>query len=454
MTNVNPCLPSPQQFTPHLIKQLGKATDFKSGILVSSADILPDVIRDAGYDPDNLSQYGDQKDGWQRPGRDKPNGFDRRIWYSYRRLHWRSQNPMVLTGHRGKWGLTDAGVALAEKLCPRPLPAPSPALFHEPILKALGQATDYEPDPLSFKEILPDVFQVLGYDLAALPRGWDVKTSNGTLLAPERARWAMKNLCDRAIPYVEKAGHGKWRLTTAGIEEARRLTGAKKANLTGEFLGQRIKETGGHQGDLMKMMAGAVAKKLPISARTNRVEDHVQNCLLRLIQRDSLRERILAGKKIPDSLLSTYAVRAGYTDIRDEGKDPVARELYGARTQSERQHGVVTAPMSDPRIVWQRGDDGHAGEMMDIASEPLDAPNAVDDWIQFEGIMERIEDIVREKKPKAWMRYVGIIRMRVCGFTVKEIAHEEGVSPHRAASIVAEARRCVKEAGSDSLLMC
>ena len=78
----------------------------------------------------------------------------------------------------------------------------------------------------------------------------------------------------------------------------------------------------------------------------------------------------------------------------------------------------------------------------------------MDDWVQFDGIMEQIEDIVRRKKPKAWMRYVGIIRMRVSGFTVKEIAKEEGVSHHRAASIVAEARRCMKEATSPAALRC
>jgi len=201
------------------------------------------------------------------------------------------------------------------------------------------------------------------------------------------------------------------------------------------------------------MMIGAVSSKLPISAHTDKVEDHVQNCLLRLIRRDSLRERILAGKKIPNSLLATYAVRAGYTDIRDEGKDPVARELYGARTQTEIQKGVLAkSPVGNNHVVWQK-EEGHAAEMLDIScsEDPL---HVTEDWMQFEGVMEQVEDLVRHKKPKAWMRYVGIIRMRVCGFTIRDIASEEGVSTHRAASIVAEARRVVKEATTSQELFC
>lgn len=219
-------------------------------------------------------------------------------------------------------------------------------------------------------------------------------------------------------------------------------------NVTSKFLNRRIRATGGLRGVFMTTLKNAVINRLPVSSTVGMVDDHVQNCFMRLIARDSLRDRLAAGHKITDQQIAMFAVRAGYTDIRDSGTNPVNRELFGARTEREREKGVVTMPITDPRIVWASPDSGEApGTWIDIADTAANQEDAV----QFSQIWKRLEDTIRKHKPNVANRYLGILHAKVEGNTVKDIAEDENVSDFRATAMMSEIRRVLRLEGLDDL---
>ena len=337
--------PSASHFADPLVLSLGRAVGFKAGVFVQGSSVLAAIIQEAGYDPENLSQYGDPNKGWRLGGRGPTAGFRRRIQRAFRNT----------------------------KQCSTPL----------------------------------------------------------TMKGP---------------------GRGSWGLTKAGVVRARALTGG--CNLTGDFLDSRLRATGGMDGALMSLLRAALTKRLPRSASADLVDGHIHNCFVRLISRDSLRERLLRGQAVPDTLLATYAVRSGFTDIRRMATNPVCRELYGARTERERETGRLPQEKLPPQgaVNWRR--EGEYLVVNDFADTTAPEPvELLQDRTEFEALWSSVERAVRTRKPKAWTRYLGVLRMRFEGFTVKEIAAAEGVSQHRASSIVSEARRCLREARQTGALL-
>jgi hypothetical protein len=243
--------------------------------------------------------------------------------------------------------------------------------------------------------------------------------------------------------------HGEWTELDALVEaiwDTPILVGRAR-NATSNFLDKRLRETGGMTGSFMAHLRAAVAYHLPVSRTVGIIEDHVQNCFLRLISRDSLAKRLADGYTITNAQVALFAVRAGYTDIRDSGTDPVCREMYGARTEREREKGVVTMPITDPRIVWAQPDDENAGTWVDIADNDTNQ----EDVLNFADIWQRLEDTIRKHKPNAADRYIEILRAKAQGSSINDIADTEDVSPFRAASMMAEIRRVLRSEGLDDL---
>lgn len=215
-------------------------------------------------------------------------------------------------------------------------------------------------------------------------------------------------------------------------------------NATARFLDRRIRETGGLNGTFMSGLRRAVMVHLPVSATAGLVEDHVQNCFTRLIARDSLAQRLADGHRVSDQQVMWFAVQAGFTDVRDSGTNPVCREMYGARTEREREKGVVLGPITDPRVVWSANDDADA-TWMDI----VDTASSPEDDINFAQLWGRLEDAIRSHKARAADRYIRILQTKVMGGTVHDIAAQEGVSLFRASSMMGEIRRTLRKCKLD-----
>lgn len=347
---------------------------------------------------------------------------------------------------------------------------PSNRIFRKQFFLSLGQLAGFQ--PLVFVDhdlIIPMVIQVLGFDPLKLEQygdpalGWrrkGIKTPEG--FDRRVGRCFLQGFQNRQEAQTVKGPRrGLWGLTELGatlalsLEQDALATPPKppkrQSNATAKFLEQRVLETGGVDGALYQRLRAALRSRLPISAVTSQVEDHVQNFFMKMISRDALRTRIEAGTEISNDHLAYYATNIGIGDCRTAGTDPVTRELYGARTERERRLKIATNPIQDPRVVWNPEGTGQGNKTwMDLVDvDSASTSKATMNQLQFNSIWTETKSAVMRKKPRVGNRFVNVLLLKAQGYTVTEIAEAEGVSPFRASAMIAEARRVVREASEE-----
>lgn len=375
-------------------------------------------------------------------------------------------------------------MALARPLCGSPVPTYS--FFQNAVLITLARRLNLQPNITVTldDELRRDVIRAAGIDPDGLPEDWIANRKSKAPAGLDRNI----STAYRFLHWHTKGGrHGKaktvagkpgqWGLTELGVESAKALLPKpapkpKRAsnpnrNLTAEWLTEHLTpEPGQSESDLHRRIRFTLAKKCRLSASRDMLDDHVNQFVVRLIQRDGLRKKLEAGEKIHYSTIATYAVNSAFTDIRDFGTDPVTREGYGARTPKERQAisewvekkakgdhepSVGFSHVSSDAVSYSARDD-HEGidpSLFDVVDEPEHPV----DRLNFEKVWTRLEDALKASKPNAWERYVGILKMQILeDLPVKEIARREQVSPHRAATMLQEARRAVRDIGRSALL--
>jgi len=245
-----------------------------------------------------------------------------------------------------------------------------------------------------------------------------------------------------------KGSYGQWALTPAGVAKVTELEALAKGspNLTARFFDKRLKES---KKELFTVLRRAISSSMPLSVSCSLIDDHIQNCLLRLISRDALRGRILRGLPIENHHIAQWAIRSAYTDARNDGTEPLTRERHGAKTERERSKTYpeisVTAASPVKVLFNLEGEDTEASWVDFIDTEsPLRTEVAERD-LAFDTLWKRVEHVV-QKKSASGQRYMGIIKMKMDGFTVQEMAAGLNVSKHRAATLLAEARRVARSA--------
>jgi hypothetical protein len=437
-----PCIPTNQTMCAPLLRVLGSMSNLQPGAFVPlTEDLIHQVIRTAGYDPHKLESYGDPNLGWRYEGRSKPPGFKRRVVIAYRILHLKRKIALTVKGKPGFWALTDAGVAEAQRLM---IPAPTSKDFKTPLIRILAHDTRIESDvtvPVS-NELIKRVIKEAGYDpenlgaYGAASQGWKYEGKVNPPGLKRQVVLAYKAMHRCSQPLTVQGLRGQWGLTLMGTQTARGLGCKPPQNATSRFLDRRLRQGG---GKVYVHLKRALASRLRLSAANHKVEDHLHNCFERLIRRDALRSRIEAGTPIENHHLVSWAIRSGITDIRDEGTNPVTREIHGSRTERERSQEIELGDGKDPRIV--RSAEG-GGSLLDVVDDDSCFPTtaAVEDKLHFESIMGNLEGKLQKLHPKAGERYLGILKQRMSGDTVTEIATNESVSKFRASTLIANAR--------------
>lgn len=340
--------PTPRHYRASLLKTLAKLTQRQPGVFVPHTEVVNAVLRDMGYDPDNLGAHGDPALGWRRGGAQTPASIDRQIGICFYHMVRKAKFPLGAYGPRkGFWGLTADGV----------------------------QATPVE----------------------------------RRIVAPKPAQAAK--------------------------------------NATARFLDKRLRAKGGMmQSPLYKTMRAAVARKLPVSAATHQIDDHIQQFLQRLISRDALAEWIDSGQSIPDSRIAGFAVRSAYTDCRDSSRNPVCRTLYGAKNEKE-----LASPEAPLDVQWTVSSPQIAAvhdENDCLLHEVIDTMSpSVEETLAFQSIWTEIEDTLKAKKPQTWGTYVEVVRLRAEGHSMEEIREKLSVTSNRAASLLSEARDVLRKVG-------
>lgn len=334
--------------------------------------------------------------------------------------------------------------------------------FHDPLLQVLGEAVNYTAGvfvPIS-NDLIRRVIWASGFDPDRLEdygdpkEGWCWKGMSNPMGFRRRITLAYLYLHRKAQPHHYTLPDRKrmWGLTQDGVEAARKLGAYQHMpnkgtrNATSRYLDQKIRQT---KGDFLNTLRKGISACLPLDG-VDRIDDHVQTFITRLISRDGLRTRIESGSPMEDRFFIQWAVNSAKTDIRNEGTDPISREYRGARTYRERCKGFVRKGhlVDDPRVCLTTDENQTFGEL-DIAdsNSPVDL---VQDRMQFEALTEKLYQKLATRYPEDQYgeRCFKVLQMKMQGFSIKEISEKEGVTRFRASDLLRTARKTIRKIAS------
>lgn len=324
---------------------------------------------------------------------------------------------------------------------------PAAGALREALLSVLGKETRYSPDQSCMtRTIVTGVFKRfhVSTDGAGDPRN----------RGAARIR-AMLNSTFRKQGLVVAPRWGHWALTDEGVSVARSINKFPydpSTNITSQWLTERL-------GDgLYSTLTSSVAAKFRISVARNMVDDHVNTFLAKLIQRDSLRERLILGKPVYNSQLASWCCRSAQNDIRSMGTDPVSRTMYGAQTITERKRGsrstynsANTRQIAMYTVKGATVDESRTIEILDEGSSPA---SALESKQRLHQLYQQMKRSLRKTNTGnlTHLEVVGILDAMIEGSTVAEISHRFGLTLSRTHTVVGRMRRTLREARDNGLL--
>jgi len=212
---------------------------------------------------------------------------------------------------------------------------------------------------------------------------------------------------------------------------------------------------------LYERLSTYLTRKMPVSAELLKVDDHIQEFFVNLIKRDGLKTRIEDGRSIPYSQVCAWAKRSAYSEIRDEGTEPVCRILHGALTKKEVQSGLFGSSnwTSTTHLQSASSMDGvlvHTGGGMtleldnnDVMGQVADPHNFERDFLDEDAVTKTFEDLedllaedLSEDKNIDW--HVELLRDRwLLRMTVPEMAQKHGADRNHIVVALTRIRRAI-----------
>lgn len=196
-----------------------------------------------------------------------------------------------------------------------------------------------------------------------------------------------------------------------------------KPNKTSLWLQEHLKE--GPHSKLWKTLEQALKYKCGMSSRISQIEDHIQAFLEKLIRRDSLKDKIDQGLPIYYKQLAAYAVNSAKNDMRDNGSNPVCRELHGARTDTEmKQDGKAqTHAMGLLSAVKRKDNDDHIFlELVDS-----DAPRLMEAQVDYSDFMKELYNRIQPFFRSRTTKVLKALELFADGESKKDIYEETGI---------------------------
>lgn len=194
-------------------------------------------------------------------------------------------------------------------------------------------------------------------------------------------------------------------------------------NETAKWFEKRLTRSSlGEDSPLMVYMRKTISNVLPFSSMGGMAEDHIQSFLEKMIRRNALRKLIVIDGEsgIPDSKIGLYLRRSSYNDIRNEGKNPVLRELYGFRTESEKDgdYEPKSAELNPAEFKTPLKKGTRAGHH-----------NLDDDLLPVSGVDKSafwmsVHDTLENRYPNDFEYFFTVLRLRAEGYNFTAISKE------------------------------
>jgi DNA-directed RNA polymerase specialized sigma24 family protein len=330
---------------------------------------------------------------------------------------------------------------------------PTASVFFDPVVYLLGRHSGFKPYVgVSHEAIRDDALRLAGIDPANSPwplRDSSSKSKDGLY---RRVHFAWRNQCEQHCgnkpslcgrPII--GGRGTWALTVDGVARAREL----REKYDGLLILSGPNPTAVYLGENFNKLWGRITlhlrRKMPKSDVLDKVEDHAANWFERVMQRDGLRSRLDQGKPPAPSQACAWARKSAYTDIRNEGREPVCRVFHGALTKPEIPlhdvsnwvERVIPRTINDSdrlsggRYAEHSEDDDSQGNMIENLADEFSFEDEFADSNAFDHVLSRLSEIIHEElddeMDPAWHEQVMLDRF-VRDMTVREIAEAHGMS--------------------------
>ena len=234
---------------------------------------------------------------------------------------------------------------------------------------------------------------------------------------------------------------GVWMLTTVGAMAAQNILDEKGVpgySRTAQWIDANIGPK-----ELEKLYMN-LARRLPRSATLLKIQGHVHNKLLKLIELDSFANLLEQGKTPTLSQVAHFCFRSAVSDLVSDGRNPACRALHGAVTPRELAgETLVKDSEQTGGPIWMTSDeDCHNGPIVDVVDDSLEAVIMERDALR-NGLAD-VEQAIRAFKPRAGERYVDVFRSQVDGITIRELGAKEGVGYDRASTLINETRNVAR----------
>jgi len=337
-------------------------------------------------------------------------------------------------------------------------PLPTPRALFNAVIAVLGRMTRYRPNVTIVPKTAYDaILKWAGYDLSDLPAHFlpGQVTNKDSIYRKIQFAMRYQSATDRAksrLPTLTRYDNGRqWGLTALGISLARELNGKSRHpnNETEAWFED-------NWDNVYDALTNAVRRKLPASATMDLVEDHVHSYIEKSIRLNSLRKLLATGKSIPRSKVASYCVRSAFTEIRGWGVDAHCRAMRGALTERNRQDiAKAVAARNGGRVWWPRMSEGigyeTSGQGEDeqrglVVVDQRDDHTVVEDTVDYERIMARVEAVLQEKRPESWKRYAEVVRLLADEQPTKLIAERLELTRYQASQVIGEVRKVLQAA--------
>jgi hypothetical protein len=338
-------------------------------------------------------------------------------------------------------------------------PRPKESLFYAPVIYLIGKLSGFKAYVgVDHTVIQDDALRLAGFDPEDCP--WPLKSTSskkrdglyrvvhfGWYHQTRHYRPETEALCCRPMDPATKGKRGYWALTDLGVKKAKALRALYEGkivlsagpNTTAQYLGD-------NWGRFYGKATLALRRKMPRSEALDKVDDHVMNWIEKVMQRDGLRGMLEKGRSIAPSQVSGWARKAAYTQIRNEGREPVCRVFHGALTPKEIKalkevdwtEEVIPRTVNESDILCHNQYAAHSES--DWISDPTEAIQdehatsqvyeAVADPDAFEFCLDQIgktimDEIAEENDPEF---HIQLMHDRfVKELTVREIAEAHGL---------------------------
>jgi len=227
-------------------------------------------------------------------------------------------------------------------------PRPKESLFYAPVIYLIAKHAGFKAYVgVDHTLLQDDAIRLAGFDPEDCP--WPLKSTSskqrdglyrivhfGWYHQTRQYRSETEALCCRPMDPATRGKRGYWALTDLGVKKAKALRALYEGKIV---LSSGPNQTARYLGDNWGRFYGraqlALRRKMPRSEQLHKVDDHVMNWVEKVMQRDGLRGMLEKGRSIAPSQISGWARKAAYTQIRNEGREPVCRVFHGALTPKE-----------------------------------------------------------------------------------------------------------------------